>query len=142
MRSESVVAAILASVGLALCAWAGSEARDAQRAADWPAAPAVIEESQGSSNKPAIDSFHLSYRYEVAGVRHVGHKFAFGDDQLEGTQRAKQYRVGDTVPAYYDPADPDRSILVRGIGFTTYLKVAMALALFAVAAGQLRAARK
>lgn len=142
MRPEHLSAAILAAVALALVAWAGSEASDAFRAGRWPSAAAVVEESRGSSNKPAIDAFHLAYRYEVGGVSHVGHTLAFGDDQLDGTQRARQYRVGDAVQAFYDPADPSQAILVRGAGFETYLKGLIALALFTVAFGQLRIAQR
>lgn len=64
-------------------------------------------------------SYHAdaSYRFMVDGVERRGNKVAFGYQAGEPAIRAlvEGLEPGDTVAVYYDPANPQRSVLYPGV---------------------------
>ena len=65
----------------------------------------------------------VTYSYSVQGRTYKGETIAAltssfskgeGDSMRKGL-KPLPYRVGETVPAYVDPLNPERSVLVRGI---------------------------
>jgi hypothetical protein len=91
------------------------------RALAWPDAPGEIVtskvvESAGGEGK----SYHadISYRYRAGGVERTGNTQDLGSISF-GSQDARQtvarFPAGKTVRVFYNPRNPDSSILVRGL---------------------------
>lgn len=62
----------------------------------------------------------VSYRYEAAGRVRDGSAVRADDPGSSSSDRAERtaarYPEGAAVAVYYDPADPDRAVLERGVG--------------------------
>ena len=58
----------------------------------------------------------VRYQYSVNGVEYSGHALSFGRSYSRGDimQVSKKFPVGHTVAVYYDPANPERSVLMPG----------------------------
>ncbi len=63
--------------------------------------------------------FSVRYTYAVDGQEYTGHDYRLRSDSTQGVwyaaRLAKRFPVDSTVPVYYDPAEPSRSVLVRGL---------------------------
>jgi hypothetical protein len=139
MASTWVSVVLLALVAGGLTLWGGSGVIQGYRSERWPAAEGLIEASSGSNPlKPAVDTFHLIYRYEVGATALHGTVVKLGDNGLSGTARARIYPVGRRLPVYYNPEDPSIAVLERGVGFEPTLTLAGAAALFALAVSMAR----
>lgn len=143
MSADHVAAGIIFAVGLGLGSWAGHDLLAGYRTNQWPAAPGFIDESRGShSQKPALDSFHLTYHYEVAGAAYVGHMLGIGHNGLDGTRLQRAYPQGHSVAVYYDPQQPARAVLQRGMDFSRFLMAGVALLLLQLSRWMFRQARQ
>jgi hypothetical protein len=98
--------------------WKVSELR---HAATWPSTRAKITKSE-------MRAEHHRHSGDVTQVRnlpHVEYEFALGDRVIKGTRigvgeipddpqaTLDHYRVGTTVPVYYDPKNPENALLER-----------------------------
>jgi hypothetical protein len=69
----------------------------------------------------------LEYTYEFGGVHYHGKNIYFGlasgyNNQSQAQEIIDRYPVGSEIPVYYDPANPEDSVLERKAGnFTTTL---------------------
>ena len=101
-----------------LILWKVSEVR---HAATWPSTRAKITKSE-------MRAEHHRHSGEVTQVRnlpHVEYEFTLGDRVINGTRigvgevpddpqaTLNHYRVGTTVPVYYDPKNPENALLER-----------------------------
>ena len=97
----------------------------ARRAAKWPQAIGRITKSgviaksrqmpgepSEMRNEPAVE-----YEFQVAGRSFTGTRIAIGGDKGGANTEAtlKLYAVGTVVKVYYDPADPENTVLERDI---------------------------
>jgi len=95
-----------------------------RRARSWPAVEGKVVRSEVVREKTqAGDSVRwfyvpkVTYEYEVDGARYESDQIAFVEshdvtpDQAQAT--VAQFPVGETVEAYYDPADPGEATLDR-----------------------------
>lgn len=57
----------------------------------------------------------LSYRLTVEGSTYFASGFDNTNGRLASMMDTNPFRVGDTYPCWYDPADPERAVLVRRI---------------------------
>jgi len=61
----------------------------------------------------------IKYEYEVSGVSHAGNNWAFhtlwSTDTAWAESIIQKYPTGSQVTVYYDPANPDRSVLEPGV---------------------------
>ncbi len=80
----------------------------------------TVEKRKRSGKKIGSDyTPRIGYTYEVDGKTLVGEGIHFSDSSFSMPHQAERvlarFPVGSDVSVYYDPADPGRSVLVRGI---------------------------
>lgn len=101
--------------------------RDAQASRSWPSVPGTVTIVSSRAEWVNVRRKNLSYfrpwvqsTYAVNGQALVCERFAFNDHLIStGTKkdaedRIKSYQVGQTVQVYYDPNDPQKSVLEPG----------------------------
>lgn len=103
----------------------GNKLWQARRAASWPQATGHITKSaliaksrqmpgepSEMRNEPAVE-----YEFQVAGRTCTGTRIAIGEETGGANAEAtlKRYAVGTIVKVYYDPADPENTVLERDI---------------------------
>ncbi len=119
--------------------------REVRRAARWTQGRAEIvssgimqerierhNEATRTVNKPAV-----AYEFSVGLKRHRGTRISIGEiagDDPEIPRILQRYKVGASVPVYYDPANPGDCVLERDLpaGFGVIYVLAGALAVIAV----------
>jgi hypothetical protein len=98
-----------------------------QASPSWPSVQGQIlvskararNETGDQRGTPTHDWFtEVSYRYTVDGVAYTGNTLrAFGRNHFSQDQAEAElapFAVGQSVPVYYDPANPARSVLIPG----------------------------
>ena len=113
-----------------------SKANRVREAANWPSTRATITKSQ-------LRAQHHRHASDVTAVKNVPdieYEFRLGDRVIKGKRigvgevpdnveaTLGHYRVGTTVPVYYDPKNPENALLERGAPLPTQ-------GLYAIAAG-------
>ena len=97
---------------------------EARGSDDWTATTATIQAVDVSDEGDFLsdDSWmpSITYRYEVDGASHEGNRLSFygrnnGLVKSEATLLASRFAVGDTIEVFFDPNDPTRSTMIRGI---------------------------
>lgn len=98
---------------------------------------------QGEANAGDIDAYerryrpNVTYEYVVDGIAHTGHSIApdlaeaYGSDAW-ALRLVERYRIGATVAAHHDPADPAQAVLEPGASRNTVLTTVVLLVLAAV----------
>jgi hypothetical protein len=106
------VIAILASIALlVLSAWSWAMSL---RVASWPCTQGIIVESLIDDVSTEDQRPKVRYRYSVAGRQLEGWRIsysAYGSSRRAMEQFLAPYAQGASVPVYYDPALPTRSVL-------------------------------
>ena len=108
---------ILVIPGTALAGWSSFVAARVWRARRWPAVPGHIAafvssvRRSGRSGQP-VYSFEVRYRYAVNGVAFEGRRVGFGALDVTPPGGAGP---GMPVTVYYDPREPARAVLRRGM---------------------------
>ena len=109
-------------------AWAWTAYRDGRLSLGWPSvsgqvtsSSVTLETTQADSDSRLESTYYpsVSYDYRVDGQALKGSRVGVGG--AVGTARkedaeavAKRYAVGSKVDVYYDPANPEYAVLVRG----------------------------
>jgi hypothetical protein len=122
----------------------------ARRSSDWPSVRGRVvgakRDTSSASSKSGGTSYRLvlTYAYEVGGAHLEGHRVAFGDNLWGGSgsreavdQQVSFFHPGREVTVYYDPKDPSRCTLTRGIAnlpFKATFVVGAALIVVGIAA--------
>lgn len=101
--------------------------RDAQASRSWPSVPGTVTIVSSRAEWVNVKRKNLSYfrpwvqsTYKVNGQALVCERFAFNDHLIststkkDAEDRIKSYQVGQTVQVYYDPNDPQKSVLEPG----------------------------
>lgn len=117
----TVLGAVLGYIGL-------DTYRDGKETEGWAAASGHVltstvdvdtrtERTNGRTRTRTTYTPLVTYAYAVAGVRYQGDSIR-ADDHGGGQDRAydiiSRYPAGAGTTVYYDPAQPERSVLVRG----------------------------
>ena len=123
-------------IGLVFLLLGGYELLQGWKTKDWPAAPGKILSSQvqsGNSNShgPARTtgtgsrrrySVDVRYRYEVDGQKFEGSRLRFGNVSYKKRSKAQKetdrFLPGKEVEVFYDPANPQSSVLIKGSGLS------------------------
>ena len=85
----------------------------------WPSVQGNLAgESTSSRKKKRI---HISYEYRVKDVTYKNSRVNFQDDKASKKQIRSQYNVGDSLAVFYNPTDPEQSVLQRGATLTSLL---------------------
>ncbi len=101
--------------------------RDAQASRSWPSVPGTVTIVSSRAEWVNVKRKNLSYfcpwvqsSYTVNGKALACDRFAFNDHLIststkkDAEDRIKSYQVGQTVQVYYDPNDPQMSVLEPG----------------------------
>ncbi len=89
----------------------------------WPTTTGKITQSRvlnvGDEAYRLGDShFSVRYEYGVGGKEFTGTNYRLHSDATQGIwyaeRLATRFPVGQTVPVYFDPAQPERAVLIRG----------------------------
>ncbi len=117
-----IAAFVLAFAVLAWRAWQVKQASP-----HWPSVPGQITGSRVFARNETGDQrgtpthewlTEVRYEYTVNGLRHEGNTLrAFGLNHFTEEQAQAEmapFGLGKTVPVYYDPANPSRSVLIPG----------------------------
>jgi len=89
---------------------------------DWQTTQAIIIQSKvnkGSRGGP--DSPWIEFRYQVAGQRFVSDQIDFGQWSYDVLSYLKDYPIGAEVTIYYDPDEPQQSVLNKSGSFMANL---------------------
>lgn len=136
-RMEGCLTTLLVSglffvIGVALAAWGWTVLQNARASAEWPTAVGVItgaeldhsSDEDGDSWQPRV-----SYRYLAEDVQRTGVTIKFGENSYDSRRTAEEilarYPVGRPVAVYYDPADPETSVLEPGVTAGSYILLAV-----------------
>ncbi len=85
----------------------------------WPSVQGNLAgESMSARKKKRV---HISYEYRVKDVTYKNSRVNFQDDKASKKKIRSQYNVGDTLTVYYNPDDPDQSVLQPGATLTSLL---------------------
>jgi hypothetical protein len=126
----------------ALVALAASvKAAEAQRMAKWTRGSAKVVRSELATqtrNQKEVEVPLVEYEFGVGFHRYRGRRVSLAEliagPDAKGT--VARYPVGASVPVYYDPADPNRSVLDRELpGFFRGLWAAVAVLTAGILAG-------
>lgn len=105
----------------------------AGKSPDWPTANATVVYSVYS------DGYDVRYTYKVNGRTFRGNHVGFGEKKLtfdsdDQRQVVRRYPKGKVVEVYYDPGNPEVSVLEPGIRRGTYMfpGVGLLVSLFAI----------
>jgi hypothetical protein len=123
---------VLAALFGGMFVWAVSEFAACRASRNWPSAPGqvegagVLEEiSRTRRGRERVEySTVVRYKYAVQGRDHTGARVGFGPSQsysFLASELAGQYRPGQPVTVYYDPADPKNAVLRREVLFGGYV---------------------
>lgn len=109
----------------AVLAWRAWQVK--QASPQWPTVMGQVTESRAFARNETGDQrgtpthewlTEVRYDYTVDGVRYSGNTLrAFGLHHFNEEQALAElapFGVGKTVPVYYDPAKPSRSVLIPG----------------------------
>ena len=109
----------------------------------WSTTPGVIAESRlqeverGKSLSRQYRAV-LSYSYEVAGKRWVGHDLRVGGDGIFGRRQAERrisrYPLHMAVDVYYDPSSPCDAVLEPGVPMVVPLGIVVGVSCVVVGA--------
>ena len=133
-------------IGLVFLLLGGYQLLQGLTTKDWPAAPGKILSSKvqsgtsnsrgpartttGSSKRYSVD---VRYRYELDGQEFEGDRLRFGNVSYKSRSKAQKvmnrYPRGKEVEVFYDPENPQSSVLIKGIGLS-WLAVGLGAAMF------------
>lgn len=133
---------VFAILGILLTVfWGIPTARNATKSQQWPSAEGSITLSEMATNYDSQDgsvtySAKVLYAYSVDGAEHMGSTVAFGDygssDPGHAGGIVSRYPAGSMALVYYDPADPNNSVLEPGATWKSFVGVIAGIVFFAI----------
>jgi hypothetical protein len=127
-------------VGAGLSVWGWTILQNARASASWPTAQGRITrmEVTHSTDSEGGDSYRpeVAYEYLVNDRSYESYTIKFGENSYgnrrEAEEIAARYPVGQSVPVYYDPADPERSVLEPGVSLGSYIVLGIGVLFVAI----------
>lgn len=115
-------------VGLGLVIFGVSEMMKAKDSENWPSVTGVVLKSKvsvDSSGDGTTYGADVTYRYKVKGKRYQGDKVTVSEVSTSSRGRAqkivKRYPKKKKVAVYYDPEEPETSVLEKGVSGGSWL---------------------
>lgn len=132
-RQALFIMPIFAILGILLTVfWGIPTARNATKSQQWPSVEGSITLSDMATNYDSEDgsvtySAKVFYAYSVGGTAHTGSTVSFGDygssDPSHAGGIVSRYPAGSRVQVYYDPVDPNNSVLEPGATWSSFVGV-------------------
>jgi len=122
-------------VGLGLTYWGWNILQDARASAAWPAADGVVTRSEvtRSTDSDGGDSYspEITYTYTVNNEQLANKTIKFGENSYSSRKKAEgianSYPVGKNVTVYYDPQQPEKSVLEPGVSAGSYIVIGIGI---------------
>jgi hypothetical protein len=114
---------LFAAMGLGMLGYMTFSAWHSHASLSWPVAEGrvvsaeVVTHTAGANSRNSSYVPKVGYEYTAAGRRYTDERlaFGFGNRSPEAAQRlARRFKALRRVRVYYDPAEPDRSVLMPG----------------------------
>jgi hypothetical protein len=135
---------VFISAGLVMTIFGVSNIRTAKDSETWPSKEGVILESKISINEGDDSTTYgadVVYEYEVKNQTYKGDKVTFGEVSTSSRSRARKvvrrYPSGKKIAVFYDPKDPETSVLETGLSGGVWLLPGIGLLFFLVPLGML-----
>lgn len=124
---------VFGGVGIGLGIWGWGVLTNARVSEGWPTAAGrvVRSEVEHSTDSEGGDSYlpQIDYRYQVEGQDYENDRVRYGENSYSNRRQAEaeaeKYPVGRQVEVYYEPGDPENSVLEPGATLGSYLGVCM-----------------
>lgn len=124
---------VFGAVGIGLGIWGWGVLTNARVSEGWPTVEGRVVRSEvdHSTDAEGGDSYtpEIEYEYTVDGLEYENNRVRFGENSYSSRRRAEEetgrYPVGRRVEVYYEPGDPDNSVLEPGATLGSYLGVVM-----------------
>ncbi len=127
-----LIPSLIVAGGLGLFAWAWTAYRDGRLSLGWPSvsgqvtsSSVTLETTQADSDSRLESTYYpsVSYDYRVDGQALKGSRVGVGgakgfSRKEDAEAAARPYPVGSKVDVYYNPANPEYAVLVRGANIT------------------------
>lgn len=121
-----VLAHAFIGVVFAMGVWTDLDLTTLWRSKRWPTTKGKIisaeirQENEERNDERGYYTAHVKYKYTVDGVEYVSNRICSRtplpfDMYGESYENASLYRAGKTVLVYYNPEDPEQSVLKPGI---------------------------
>ena len=134
----TIAGAILLMIG-------AGNVQDSWNSKSWPSVEGTVNQaevrshaSRGSRNSRSSTSYSidLDYSYSVDGTELTGNRLRFGEINFNRRQRAdekaKLLAAAKTVKVFYDPDEPEKSVLEPGMHGAAWLLPAMGAMFFTI----------
>ena len=116
-------------VGAGLSWWGWTILQNARASTNWPAIDGQITSSlvEHSTDADGADSYSpkVTYSYFLDNQPYEGHSIKFGENSYSNQRKAREilnrYPVGRAVIVFYDPANPENSVLEPGVSVGSYV---------------------
>lgn len=141
-RQGLFIMPIFAIIGLLLLVlWGIPTARNAAKSGGWPSVEGSIRLSEMTTNYDNQDgsvsySAKVLYAYSVNDTEHTGSTIAFGDygssDPAHAGGIVSRYPVGSKTLVYYDPGDPNTSVLEPGATWSSFVGIIAGIIFLAI----------
>ena len=128
-----LVAEIFLIVGVLLGGFLLWQLIKGMKAKNWPTAQGRVIDSRVSTSVSYDDDgdrsttygAEISYSYDIDGYEYRGNRRSFADYSSSNRRRAEKiiarFAPGVDVPVYYNPEDPEKSVLEPGINVVSVL---------------------
>jgi hypothetical protein len=98
---------------------------EANASTHWPSVPGRITSSRTVmiTGRHGSSGADIRYSYSVGGSRFDGSRLevvSYSSNTSYASDAVAEFREGQDVPVYYDPARPERSVLRRGANWLAY----------------------
>jgi hypothetical protein len=120
---------IFLAIGGGISFWGWNILQNAKASSSWPTAQGNVISSDVSysSNADGGESYspEVIYQYTVNDQHYESHTIKFGENSYSSRRKAEgiasSYPVGKEVTVYYDPQNPERSVLEPGVSGGSYI---------------------
>ncbi len=127
-----IFAGIFTLIGVGVLIWGISDSRSALKSRNWPYVTGQVINSyvgESSDDDGTTYSAEIQYTYVVSVRQYTGTRVSHGDISTSNSADAEKiiarYPEGQAVEVFYDPTDPQQSVLQTG--FTTGLLLPLGL---------------
>ncbi|MCX8124995.1 MAG: DUF3592 domain-containing protein [Spirochaetes bacterium] len=121
-----VFGAVLTLVGIKLI-------QNARQSLYWPKAEGVITQSFMDWDRHRQQFANIKYTFTVNGEEITGFQISAKDMNKSNEDLLKEYPVGKKVIVYYDPENPENSLLEPGYSWQSYQALVIGIIILIVA---------
>ena len=144
LRRQKISGIVLVILGLTLIIFGVQFISEAEDSSNWPSVEGTVQSvsvkrklDTQNSNRTTRYFYTVNYRYEADGKQRTASRFSLGDGnragkmyrELDEAQKAANlaYPRGSKITVYYNPSDPDSTVIQPGKNWGTYVPLIIGL---------------